>query len=216
MHEKVISIRGGLPVQKSSPRSSTSASWSSRSTSISQRIMWDAFALTDCSTGRIPACGGDVVVLDQDGVRQAETVVESAAMQHGLFFHDPQPRRGLAGAGHAGGRRDAMPDQASARSQGVGAASVPIVNARPMQDLPTAPDSDHHLPKSKQSGGKKRTGSALATTATSSDPFGAIPGGQLFTQKRIANTKSAKEWINLDENKAGWSPSMRRRRRRSG
>ena len=48
------------------------------------------------------AGGLDVVVLDQHGVIEAETVVDAAACAHGVFVQQPQPRRGLAGIGKAG------------------------------------------------------------------------------------------------------------------
>jgi hypothetical protein len=43
----------------------------------------------------------DVVVLDQDGVVEAEAMVEAAAAAHGIFLDRPQSRRGLARAADA-------------------------------------------------------------------------------------------------------------------
>ena len=46
---------------------------------------------------------GDMVILDEHGVVQAETVVTAAAGAYSIFLHRPQARRGLARAGDAGG-----------------------------------------------------------------------------------------------------------------
>ena len=46
----------------------------------------------------------DVVVLDQDGVVEAEAVIEAAAAAHRVFLQRAQPRRGLARAADAGVR----------------------------------------------------------------------------------------------------------------
>ena len=40
----------------------------------------------------------DVVVLDQHGIVEAETVIAAAAGPHGVFLQGPQAGRGLAGA----------------------------------------------------------------------------------------------------------------------
>ena len=51
-----------------------------------------------------PAAGGDVVVLDQDSVIQAEAVVHPAAAAHRVFLQGAQPRGGFARAGDPGAR----------------------------------------------------------------------------------------------------------------
>jgi hypothetical protein len=58
---------------------------------------------------RADAAGdGDVVVLDQHGIVEAEAVVETAAAAHGVLLQGAQARRRLAGAANAHARaRDA-------------------------------------------------------------------------------------------------------------
>ena len=48
---------------------------------------------------RCDAAGdGDVVVLDQDRIIQAEAMIEAAAAAHGVFLERAKAGRGLAGA----------------------------------------------------------------------------------------------------------------------
>ena len=61
-------------------------------------------AAQHCGQLRRVAAGedGQVVVLGQHGVGEAEAVVGAAAAAHGVAFEHPQPRRRLAGVGDAG------------------------------------------------------------------------------------------------------------------
>lgn len=56
---------------------------------LDQMTCADAGSL-DCSAH--PACDCDVVVLDQDGVVEAEAMVATAARAHGMFFQCAQTR----------------------------------------------------------------------------------------------------------------------------
>ena len=75
--------------------SSTSAAASSVSISISILTRWPKRAGAR-STARDTAGNRDVVVLDQDGIVEAEAMVDAAAAAHGVFLERAQARRRLA------------------------------------------------------------------------------------------------------------------------
>ncbi len=77
-----------------------SCNCASVSTSSSIFTRWPTPAPRALDRGAHAAGDGDVVVLDQHGVIQAEPVVRSAADPHRVFLREPQPRHGLAGAAH--------------------------------------------------------------------------------------------------------------------
>ena len=79
----------------SAPSASASSSCASVSTSISILTIWPRPGAHPLQRRRDAAGGGDMVVLDQDRVIQAEAVIEAAAAAHGIFL---QQRAGRAGS----------------------------------------------------------------------------------------------------------------------
>ena len=82
----------------SAPRASASSSWASVSTSTSILTRWPTLRPRPLDRRANAAGDGDVVVLDQDGVVEAEAVIGAAAGAHGVFLDRPQARRRLARA----------------------------------------------------------------------------------------------------------------------
>ena len=88
----------------STPAARTGSICSMVSTSTSKCVVWPELGLGAAQHRgqlRRVAAGedGQVVVLGQDGVGEAEAVVGAAAAADGVAFEHPQPRRRLAGIG---------------------------------------------------------------------------------------------------------------------
>ena len=109
----------------SGARASASSSWASVSTSTSILTRWPTLR-AHALDGRANSAGdGDVVVLDQDGVVEAEAVIGAATGAHGVFFDSAQAGRRLAraddpGACGRGPPRRPMPSRWRCRSDGRG------------------------------------------------------------------------------------------------
>ena len=73
-------------------------SWSSESTSISILTRWPTLARARAQRRRDAAGDGDVIVLDQHRVIEAEAVIAAAAGAHRIFLQRAQARRRLARA----------------------------------------------------------------------------------------------------------------------
>ena len=83
------------------PSASASSSCARVSTSTSILTIWPRPGAQPRQRRGDAAGGGDMIVLDQRGVIQAEAVVEAAAAAHGIFLQGAQAGQGLAGADDA-------------------------------------------------------------------------------------------------------------------